>query len=143
MRRLIPALFALASLSAVLGGLFAPVGRTQTSAPGHVVIHVTNNVIDPGPRGGSPGAGGPLTGLGADELAFFTAAQTRFEEVDSVTGSVGGEPGAGLGPRFNLNSCAGCHAFPVAGGTSPAVNPQVAMATDAGATNVVRCTRSS
>jgi CxxC motif-containing protein (DUF1111 family) len=44
---------------------------------------------------------------------------------------------AGLGPRFNLNSCAGCHAQPAVGGTSPAVNPQVEVATLAGARNVV------
>ena len=30
----------------------------------------------------------------------------------------------GLGPRFNLNSCAGCHAHPAVGGSSPATNPQ-------------------
>src|SRR5262249_19118196 len=32
---------------------------------------------------------------------------------------------SGLGPRFNLNSCAGCHVSPAIGGSSPAVNPQV------------------
>jgi hypothetical protein len=31
---------------------------------------------------------------------------------------------AGLGPRFNLDSCAGCHSQPDIGGSSPAVNPQ-------------------
>ena len=31
----------------------------------------------------------------------------------------------GLGPRFNLNSCAGCHKFPAVGGSSPVHNPQV------------------
>jgi CxxC motif-containing protein (DUF1111 family) len=50
-----------------------------------------------------------------------------FEEVDSVNGSVAGTE-AGLGPRFNLDSCAGCHAQPAIGGSSPAVNPQIAMA---------------
>ena len=37
----------------------------------------------------------------------------------------------GLGPTMNLDSCGGCHAQPAAGGTSPAVNPQVALATQA------------
>jgi CxxC motif-containing protein (DUF1111 family) len=37
------------------------------------------------------------------------------------------QPGAGLGPGFNMNSCAGCHAQPAIGGTSPAINPQVAV----------------
>ena len=34
------------------------------------------NSIDPGVRGGSAGAGGPLAGLDADEQAFFAAAQS-------------------------------------------------------------------
>jgi CxxC motif-containing protein (DUF1111 family) len=93
--------------------------------------------IDPGVRGGSPGAGGPLAGLDADEQAFFAAAQTRFQEVDSVSGTIPGEAGRGLGPRFNHNGCAGCHAFPTAGGTSPMTNPQIAVATLHGAKNVV------
>ena len=38
---------------------------------------------------------------------------------------------------FNLDSCVGCHAFPTHGGTAPAVNPQVALATAFGAKNVV------
>ncbi|MBV9724952.1 MAG: thiol oxidoreductase [Gammaproteobacteria bacterium] len=43
----------------------------------------------------------------------------------------------GLGPRFNLNSCGGCHAQPAVGGTSPATNPQMAVATANGAHNTV------
>ncbi|HEX7794185.1 MAG TPA: di-heme oxidoredictase family protein, partial [Vicinamibacterales bacterium] len=35
----------------------------------------------------------------------------------------------GMGPRMNLDSCGGCHSQPAVGGTSPAVNPQVAFAT--------------
>ena len=85
--------------------------------------------IDPGVRGGTPGAGGPLAGLNDKELAFFTAAQSVFMEIDSVPD--------GLGPRFNLDSCAGCHAAPAVGGSSPATNPQIAVATANGAINVV------
>jgi CxxC motif-containing protein (DUF1111 family) len=84
---------------------------------------------DPGVRGGDPGAGGALTGLTADETRFFTAGRDDFEEVEGIAD--------GLGPRFNLDSCGGCHAQPAVGGTSPAVNPQVAMATAFGASNVV------
>src|SRR5262249_7603176 len=40
------------------------------------------------------------------------------------------EDGRGLGPRFNMNQCAGCHAQPAPGGTSPFTNPQVAIAHD-------------
>src|SRR3989441_5290842 len=93
---------------------------------------------DPGVRGGSPGAGGPILGLNTNEQAFFAAGQDEFEEVQSVQGEAiitGTEPG--LGPRFNLDSCAGCHAQPATGGTSPLPNPQVEVATKAGASNYV------
>src|SRR5262249_890508 len=43
----------------------------------------------------------------------------------------------GLGPRFNLDSCAGCHSQPATDGTSPSVNPQFAVATKNEATNTV------
>jgi hypothetical protein len=70
----------------------------------------TSQATDPGVRGGAPGAGGPLPGLSSLEMQFFTAATVRFNAVDGVPA-----PG-GLGPRFNLNSCGGCHAQPAAGG---------------------------
>jgi CxxC motif-containing protein (DUF1111 family) len=72
---------------------------------------------DPGPRGGAPGAGTPFTALTAGELDFFNNhGVPQFSEVEAVAD--------GLGPRFNLNSCGGCHAQPALGGTSPATNPQ-------------------
>ena len=84
---------------------------------------------DPGVRGGPDGAGGMLEGLTANQQAFFAVSKDAFEEVDALAD--------GLGPRFNLDSCSGCHAQPVTGGTSPFVNPQVAVATAFGARNVV------
>jgi CxxC motif-containing protein (DUF1111 family) len=78
-----------------------------------------SRAVDPGVRGGAPGVGGPLPGLGPNELAFFTAAQTNFQEVETFA--------SGLGPRMNLNQCSGCHIQPAVGGSSPAVNPQVAF----------------
>jgi len=47
------------------------------------------------------------------------------------------EAGSGLGPRFNMNSCAGCHAQPAVGGSSPGINPQVGVATLDGGNNTV------
>jgi CxxC motif-containing protein (DUF1111 family) len=91
---------------------------------------------DPGVRTGAAGAGSQLTGLSNKEVANFSNALAAFQEIDSVQGTITGT-GAGLGPRFNLDSCAGCHAQPAAGGSSPAVNPQVAMATTAGAANSI------
>ncbi len=77
---------------------------------------------DPGIRGGPPGAGQPITGLTVGELGFFTTnGVPTFTEVEAVAN--------GLGPRFNLDSCAGCHAFPAVGGSSPPMNnPQVIRA---------------
>jgi CxxC motif-containing protein (DUF1111 family) len=94
-----------------------------------------NRPVDPGVRQGPPGAGGAMSGMSTDYQNFFTAALARFQEVDSVSGTITNENGVGLGPRFNATSCSGCHAFPAIGGTSPANNPQIAMATLDGATN--------
>src|ERR1700704_2642884 len=69
-----------------------------------VALEVASTVIDPGPRGGDPGAGGPYDTLSADEKTFFAAAREVFAEVDSVSGKI--EEGKGLGPTFNGNACA-------------------------------------
>ncbi|HWF66780.1 MAG TPA: di-heme oxidoredictase family protein [Acidobacteriaceae bacterium] len=90
---------------------------------------------DPGVRKGEPRSGGPMPGLMSTYQDFFVAAASRFQEVDSVSGTAANEPGTGLGPRFNGNSCSGCHAYPTVGGSSPASNPQVELATLDGATN--------
>jgi CxxC motif-containing protein (DUF1111 family) len=84
--------------------------------------------LDPGVRGGPPAAGGPRANLNANYQSMFTAAQLRFQEVDSVSGAMPNETGSGLGPGFNSNSCASCHAQPAVGGSSPAINPQVEVA---------------
>jgi CxxC motif-containing protein (DUF1111 family) len=109
------------------GGGFGGPGPGPGPGPGSD----PDGATDPGPRGGTPGAGGPLPGLSAAQLAFFTNAQGVFNKVDGVPA-----PG-GLGPTFNLNSCGGCHAFPATGGTSPPTNPQIAVATLMGAKNTI------
>ncbi len=98
---------------------------------------------DPGPRPGTSGAGSSFPTLNANEQLLFNQAMGRFKEVDSVSGTI--EAGVGLGPTFNGNSCAMCHAQPAVGGSSPGKsspqnsvpNPQVALATLDGATNTV------
>ena len=95
---------------------------------------------DPGVRTGSVSAGTPLSTLTSDQLQYFQDGQTRFNNVDSVTGA-----NPGLGPAYNSTSCGSCHSQPAAGGTSPSAsqypnvgpNPQVAAATSGGATNTV------
>ena len=85
----------------------------------------------------TPRAGGPLPDMSTNDLEFFNAGLQRFTEIDSVQGTEPGAPGVGLGPRFNMNSCASCHAYPAAGGSSPAINPAIEMATRYGALNKV------
>lgn len=100
---------------------------------------------DPGPRSGPAAAGSFFPTLSTNEQSLFNQAQQRFQEVDSVTGTISGESGVGLGPTFNGNSCAQCHAQPTVGGSSPGVtspqnqiqNPQILLATLDGATNSV------
>ena len=89
--------------------------------------------VDPGVRGGPAGAGTPLKGLTADETAFFQDGQARFADVEVVTKGSNN----GLGPRFNSNQCLSCHSQPNAGGSSPAQNPLIAVATLNGAKNTV------
>jgi CxxC motif-containing protein (DUF1111 family) len=84
---------------------------------------------DPGVRSGDPAAGGPIADLTADERRFFEDGREHFLKPDGV--------GDGLGPRFNLDRCDGCHAQPATGGTAPAVNPQVAIAQASGARNAI------
>src|SRR5262249_17876573 len=109
-------------------------GLQGTPASDHQGTQNNNRAADPGVRGGAPGAGSPIAGLTANQLALFTDRMGDFNEVDSVSGTVAGT-GKGLGPRFNAESCAQCHAQPSTGGTSPFTNPQVAAANDQGATN--------
>src|SRR5262245_51842852 len=84
---------------------------------------------DPGVRGGAPGAGGAVAGISSNNNAFFDIGSDDFAEAENTAD--------GLGPRFNLDGCGGCHIQPALGGTSPAINPQVAVATAFGARNVV------
>jgi CxxC motif-containing protein (DUF1111 family) len=85
-----------------------------------IAIMTLQAQTDPGTRGGAAGAGGPIAGLTVKEVKFFDSGLDEFGEVETVAD--------GLGPRFNLDSCAGCHAAPAIGGSSPATNPQVAKA---------------
>ena len=129
--------FALVAVLLILGAGVA-FAQIQGNNDGRNVSSTTGNrSLDPGVRGGAPGAGGPLGGMSGDYQNFFNAALVRFQEVDSVSGTITNEPGVGLGPRFNATSCSGCHAFPAVGGSSPANNPQIAMAVADGATNKV------
>jgi CxxC motif-containing protein (DUF1111 family) len=107
----------------VLMGTLLALVMAAGEAPGQFISR------DPGVRGGPAGAGGNIDGLTDTQKAVFAAGADDFAEEDTLK--------SGLGPRFNLNSCGGCHAFPTVGGTSPRVNPQVEVATLNGAKNIL------
>jgi len=101
--------------------------RSSTMAMASFIISVLISIApvrsqaqsarDPGPRAGAPAAGAPLDGLTGPQTSLFNAGLDEFKNIDKVSD--------GLGPRMNLDSCAGCHAQPAIGGTSPlGLNPQ-------------------
>jgi CxxC motif-containing protein (DUF1111 family) len=97
----------------------------------------STGATDPGVRAGGVTVGVPLSTLTSNQLQFFQDGQTRFQAVDTVA--------TGLGPAFNSNSCASCHAQPAEGGSSPSStqypnlgpNPQIQAGTTDGATNSI------
>jgi CxxC motif-containing protein (DUF1111 family) len=106
------------------------------AAPGSSSAFAAANPIDPGVRAAATDNGPPvpLSGLRSDELAFFADGLARFNIVEVVSGALPGQ-GNGLGPRFNSSSCGSCHSQPYIGGSSPAQNPLMAIATASGAAN--------
>src|ERR1700677_4808929 len=120
---------AILTLSLLIGRAY-PQTATPTPSKG-------TSAKDPGVRTGAAGAGGAASSLTGSELLLFNTGKATFSEVDSVFGTLPGETDSGLGPSFNMNSCAGCTPSPAVGGSSPQVNPQVAVATLHGAHNMV------
>jgi CxxC motif-containing protein (DUF1111 family) len=90
-------------------------------------------VSDPGVRKAATDGGPPvpMPGLANAEQQFFMDGLNRFEEVETVSGGAN----VGLGPRFNSNQCASCHAQPYVGGSSPAINPLFTVYNADSATN--------
>src|SRR2546423_3357478 len=87
-------------------------------------------------------SGNALPNLTGPQFNFCEAGLARFGDLFSVKGAPSTEPLAGLGPRFNGNSCFMCHSQPAIGGTSPGPgtplfngNPQIPLATHRGAQN--------
>jgi CxxC motif-containing protein (DUF1111 family) len=106
-------------LSAAIAALLLAQSETAYSFGTQQTSAFRSRASDPGLRGGDPGAGGPLPGLTTTQNAFFGDGLADFAEEEGVVD--------GLGPRMNLDSCAGCHLQPAAGGSSPAQNPQAAF----------------
>jgi CxxC motif-containing protein (DUF1111 family) len=79
---------------------------------------------DPGPRDVDGSAGDPFADLTPEQAEMFKDGLEDFSEEETVKD--------GVGPRFNFVSCAGCHAHPAIGGTSPADNPLFRVVGDLG-----------
>ena len=97
---------------------------------------------DPGVRGGLSGAGGPIAGLSANELALFQEGIKRTTQLEAVCDTcsditLAADPGqdpnlqtltnsSGLGARFNGDQCSVCHQQPAIGGSGGFLvpNPQ-------------------
>src|SRR5215470_17807602 len=131
--------------------LLAPRTARAGDAGGQL-LPASRGVLDPGPRGGSPGAGGHLPGMSKPEIALFNEGAFRVSELEATCDACSDVPpgtvippgsppdttnSAGLGGRFNSDQCLACHSHPAPGGTSPALNPSYAIAARKGATNRV------
>ena len=131
MRRIITLVvcLAVATLFAML--LFYLPAQAQSQAT------ASSQAKDPGARAGTVNAGQALSTLSPSQSEYFSDGLVRFNEVDQVAN--------GLGPTYNSNSCASCHAQPSVGGSSPSAtqypnigpNPQIEAANAGGATNQI------
>ena len=108
------------------------------SEPGAAQSLQPSRVVDPGVRHAATDNGPPvaLQGLAPDELSFFADGMARFDTIEVVSGATQGQ-GNGLGPRFNSNQCSSCHSQPYMGGSSPALNPLIRVASAEGAVNAI------
>jgi len=88
-----------------------------------VAVRAQSSAQDPGVRGGAAGAGTFFPGLTQNQKNVEGTITATFIEINSVTGvGNGGTGNLGLGPRFNFNSCNGCHSQPAVGGVAPFTN---------------------
>ena len=96
---------------------------------------------DPGLRPPPIGVGTFLGALSPQQTAMLPDFTTAFNRVVAVPNIPGTDTAApvlgGLGPVFNSNSCASCHAAPANGGSSPASNPLYSVYQLSGATNTM------
>ena len=96
-------------------------------------VRAQSTAIDPGVHAGAPMAGGFISGLNPNQTNVELSFSSNFIELNGVTSFETGNQG--LGPRFNSNSCGGCHAQPAPGGTSAATNNFFSIYDDYGAIN--------
>jgi len=103
--------------------------RTNVGLPPSVTA------TDPGPRPLPANAGSFLSTLSSNEQQIEPSITTEFNRTHDVI--VTSPTDGGLGPRFNSNSCASCHAYPAVGGSSPPSNPLFSVYNYNGANNTM------
>jgi CxxC motif-containing protein (DUF1111 family) len=108
---------------------------TAASVRTNVILPPTVSATDPGPRPLPANAGGFLSSLSPNEQQIEPSITTEFNRTHDVI--VTSPTDGGLGPRFNENSCASCHAYPAVGGSSPPSNPLFSIYNYNGAQNTM------
>ena len=101
----------------------------------NVTLPPTVTATDPGPRPLPASAGGFLQTLSPNEVQIEPNLTAEFNRTHDVI--VTSPTDGGLGPRFNSNSCASCHAYPAPGGSSPPANPLFSVYQYNGAQNTM------
>ncbi len=101
----------------------------------NVVRPPAATAVDPGPRPLPASAGKFISTLSGNEQQIEPSITTEFNRVHDVV--VTSPTDGGLGPRFNSNSCASCHAYPAVGGSSPPSNPLFSVYQKNGASNTM------
>src|ERR1700689_205315 len=101
----------------------------------NVALPPTVTATDPGPRPLPANAGSFLSTLSPNEQQIEPSITTEFNRTHDVI--VTSPTDGGLGPRFNENSCASCHAYPAVGGSSPPSNPLFSVYNYNGANNTM------
>jgi CxxC motif-containing protein (DUF1111 family) len=101
----------------------------------NVALPPTVTATDPGPRPLPANAGSFLSTLSPNEQQIEPSITTEFNRTHDVI--VTSPTDGGLGPRFNENSCASCHAYPAVGGSSPPANPLFSIYNYNGASNTM------
>ncbi|HUA34515.1 MAG TPA: di-heme oxidoredictase family protein [Candidatus Binataceae bacterium] len=120
-----------------MSALVLPVYTAFVIAIVLTMAHAAHAQTDPGPRPSTFGNATRLPNLTDDQAKFWGGGQNVFKQTFSVSGAISGEPGIGLGPSYNGNSCVMCHSQPTVGGSSPLANPQIGVATVDGAANIL------
>ena len=119
--------------------------RVSAALTTMIIPSVCLGQVDPGVRGGPPGAGAPVSPIQVNELAMFNEGKFRVTELEATCdgcsqvtpgGSTGQDPflqtltnSAGLGARFNADQCMACHSQPANGGSGGFLvpNPQAPL----------------